>query len=87
MGRLRCVSAEPASRHLHPAEDRTRLALPRDSADLQLRHISDKIMEVQVNLMAKQKCLLQVTESFLTFIHLLLAMFIFTGMVRQKTSF
>jgi hypothetical protein len=70
MGRLRCVSTEPASRHLHPAEDRTRLALPRDSADLQLQHISDKIMEVQVNLMAKQKCLLQVIEAFLTFVRL-----------------
>ncbi len=71
MGRLRCVSAEPASRHLHPAEDRTRLGLPRDSADLQLQHISDKIMEVQVNLMAKQKCLLQVTEaSYSSFVRL-----------------
>jgi hypothetical protein len=61
MGRLRYAQAQCVP-HNHAAGEygAARLPVPRDTPDRQLRRISEQITEVQVKLMAKQKCLLQV---------------------------
>jgi hypothetical protein len=61
MGRLRYAHVQRAP-HNHVGEYGR--PVPRDTPDRQLRRISEQITEVQVKLMAKQKCLLQVHTCF-----------------------
>ena len=62
MGRLRYVSLQCSPVHNHAAAGAYRRPVSQDTPDHQLRRISEQITEVQLNLMAKQKCLLQVKK-------------------------